>query len=147
MLRPRDMQTPSPSEPIVGKRVLVIDDEPWIAEILAAMLTEDGHEVDTADQGLLALGMVQRRPYDLILCDIRMPKLDGPSFYAELERSHPDLLGRILFVTGSRFSPEVEDFFERTGAPALEKPFRQEDVHRLTQELLRRGMESFPAEK
>ncbi|MEK7372852.1 MAG: response regulator, partial [candidate division NC10 bacterium] len=109
--------------------MLVVDDEPWIAEILTAMLTEDGHEVDTADQGLLALGMVQLRPYDLILCDIRMPGLDGPGFYAELERSRPDLMGRILFVTGNRFSPEVEAFLDRTGAPSLPKPFRQEDLH------------------
>ena len=82
------MDTPSPSEPIRGKRVLVVDDEPWIAEILTAMLTEDGHEVDTADEGLLALGMVQLHAYDLILCDIRCP-LDGPGFYAEIERSRP----------------------------------------------------------
>lgn len=141
------MDTPSPIEPIGGKRVLVVDDEPWIAEILTAMLTEDGHEVDTADEGLLALGMVQLRAYDLILCDIRMPKLDGPGFYAELERSRPDLMGRILFVTGNRFSPEVEEFLARTGAPSLAKPFRQEDVHRRTQEMLRRGMESFTARK
>ena len=140
------MQPPAPSEPIVGKRVLVVDDEPWIAEILTAMLTDDGHEVDTADQGLLALGMVQLRAYDLILCDIRMPELDGPSFYAELERSRPDLLGRVLFVTGNRFSPEVEEFLERTGAPSLQKPFHREDIHRLTQELLRRGMEFVSAE-
>jgi DNA-binding response OmpR family regulator len=132
------MDTPSPIEPIGGKRVLVVDDEPWIAEILTAMLAEDGHEVDTADQGLLALGMVQLRPYDLILCDIRMPGLDGPGFYAELERSRPDLMGRILFVTGNRFSPEVEEFLARTGAPSLPKPFRQEDLHLRTQELLRR---------
>ncbi|MBI2526333.1 MAG: response regulator [Candidatus Rokubacteria bacterium] len=131
----------------MGKRVLVVDDEPWIAEILSDMLTDDGHEVDTADQGLLALGMVQLGAYDLILCDMRMPGLDGPGFYAELERSRPDLLGRILFVTGNRFTPEVEAFLDRTGAPCLPKPFSQEDVHRLTQELLRRGTESFSAEK
>ncbi|MDP2625673.1 MAG: response regulator [Candidatus Rokubacteria bacterium] len=125
--------------------MLVVDDEQWIAEILAAMLAEDGHEVDTADEGLLALGMVQLRPYDLILCDIRMPKLDGPGFYAEIERSRPDLMGRILFVTGNRFSPEVEAFLERTGAPSLQKPFRHEDIQRCTQEMLRRGMESLTA--
>ncbi|OGK77453.1 MAG: hypothetical protein A2X52_08935 [Candidatus Rokubacteria bacterium GWC2_70_16] len=132
------METTASVETISGKRVLVIDDEPWIAEILTAMLTDDGHEVDTADQGLLALGMVQLRAYDLILCDIRMPGLDGPGFYAELERSRPDLLGRILFVTGNFASPEVEAFLDRTGAPALPKPFRQEDLHLRTQELLRR---------
>ena len=132
------METTASVETISGKRVLVIDDEPWIAEILTAMLTDDGHEVDTADQGLLALGMVQLRAYDLILCDIRMPELDGPSFYAELERSRPDLLGRILFVAGNFSSPEVEAFLDRTGAPSLPKPFRQEDLHLRTQELLRR---------
>src|SRR3989304_5084067 len=132
------MDTPSPIEPIGGKRVPVVADEPWIAEILTAMLAEDGHEVDTADQGLLALGMVQLRPYDLILCDIRMPGLDGPGFYAEIERVRPDLLGRILFVAGNFSSPEVEAFLDRTGAPSLPKPFRQEDLHLRTQELLRR---------
>jgi CheY-like chemotaxis protein len=136
------MNTSATPAPIVGKKVLVVDDEPWIADILTAMLTEDGHQVDTADEGLLALGMLQLSSYDLILCDIRMPGLDGPGLYAEIERAQPELLGRILFVTGNRFTPEVERFIERTGAPALQKPFRHEDVHRATQDLLRRGLES-----
>jgi len=74
-----------------------------------------------------------------------MPTLDGPGFYAEIERSRPDLLGRILFVTANRFSPEVEEFLARTGAPSLQKPFRHEDIQRCTQEMLRRGMESLTA--
>jgi CheY-like chemotaxis protein len=67
------------------KAILVIDDQDGIRRALARLLSRDGHEVETAAKGRIALDQLQNRPYDLILCDWRMPVLDGPSFYRELE--------------------------------------------------------------
>ena len=62
-----------------------MDDEPGIAKVLPRLLRRDGHTIDTAANGRLALAMLQERAYDLILCDLRMPELDGPGLYRALE--------------------------------------------------------------
>ena len=130
------MGTEKPAE---RKRVLVIDDEPWIAELLARMLADDGHEVDTAENGAVALAKIGERDYDLIVCDLRMPELDGPGLYAELEKSRPDLLSRIVFITGSAFHPAVERFLETTDVPCLNKPFTEEEIRRGTHDILEKA--------
>jgi len=123
-----------------SKRVLVVDDEPWIAELLARMLAADGHEVDTAPNGAVALARVRERSYDLIVCDLRMPELDGQGFYQALERSHPELLPRVVFITGSAIDAPIERFLHSTRAPFLNKPFTQEDVREGTRDILEQGV-------
>ena len=118
------------------KRVLVVDDEPWVAEILARMLEADGHAVDIAGNGAIALDRVRERSYDLIVCDLRMPDLDGPGFDAQLQREMPEMLPRVVFITGSAMTPAVEGFLERTGAPYLNKPFTVSDIREGTREIL-----------
>lgn len=124
-------------QPIRGKRVLVVEDEPWIAEILTEMLATDGHQVDTATNGLMALLKIERHSYDLIVSDLRMPELDGPGLYRELERWKPELLPRIVFVTGSAEDPITQKLLERSGRPCIRKPFTIADIHRISQDVLR----------
>ena len=129
------MPTPEAGE---DKRVLVVDDEPWVAEILARMLEADGHGVDIAANGAIALERVRAQRYDLIVCDLRMPDLDGPGFYERLEREMPELLARVVFISGSAMTPTVEQFLDKTGAPFLNKPFTMEDVREGTRPVLER---------
>src|SRR5262245_15023189 len=96
------------------KRVLVVDDEPWVAEILARMLESDGHVVDIAENGAVALERVRTQAYDLVVCDVRMPDLDGPGFYARLEQEMPELVSRVVFISGSAMTPAVERFLDQT---------------------------------
>ena len=119
-----------------NKRVLVVDDEPWVAEILSRMLEADGHQVDIAGNGNVALDRIRAQHYDLIVCDLRMPDLDGPGLYARLEQERPDLIPRVVFITGSAMTPAVEHFFDRTGAPFMNKPFTLTDVREGTREVL-----------
>jgi len=71
---------------------LVVDDGPGIVSALAFLPQRSGYTVDTADNGRVALQQLQARLYDhLILCDLRMPELDGPRFYRALEESYPHL--------------------------------------------------------
>lgn len=128
----------SGSEPVAPKRILVVDDEAPLAGLISEILMSDGYQVDTAVNGLAALARIERNNYDLILSDLRMPELDGPGLYRELERRRPDLLKRIAFVTGSAQSAGMEQFLERTGASILYKPFRMQDLQKLTSELLSR---------
>src|SRR5216683_2268415 len=74
-----------------GRRILVVDDEADIVNLLVEILTREGHQADTAPNGSAALTLVEGHEYDLILCDLRMPVLDGPGFYRELQRRRPRL--------------------------------------------------------
>jgi two-component system NtrC family sensor kinase len=125
-------------EPVVGKRILVVEDEPLIAALLTDMLMADGHEVDAVGTGMAALERLARQQYDLIVSDLRMPELDGRGLYRELESRHPEMLPRMIFVTGSALDPGNEEFLGRTRAPWLSKPYSIADLHKFTQRALRR---------
>ncbi len=119
-----------------GVRILVVDDEPGIAGVLAEVLQMDGHVVETVGNGEAALGKLALGGYELILSDIRMPELDGPSLYWELERRDRRLLRRMIFLTGDTLSPGTREFLEKTGAPCLSKPFALSDVREIVQRVL-----------
>ena len=123
--------------PVPGGAVLVVDDEADVAAVLAEMLSGDGHQVDTVPNGRAAIERLERRRYDLVMSDLRMPELDGPGLYRMLESRFPDMLGRVIFLTGDALGPGVVTFLERAARPTVSKPFAAADVHRITQEVLR----------
>jgi CheY-like chemotaxis protein len=125
-----------PTPPVQAKTLLVVDDESSIAKAIAALLRRDRHQVDTAANGRLALAKLQERTYDLILCDLRMPDLDGPGLYHELEAQAPHLLRRFIFLTGDTLSPEGEAFLKQVGVPSLIKPCRGEEVRQVVRQAL-----------
>jgi PAS domain S-box-containing protein len=126
---------PSPA----GTAILVVDDEAGIANGVAHLLRRNGHEVDTAANGRLALHKLQERAYDLILCDLRMPELDGPGFYRVLEQSNPAMLQRIIFLTGDTLGAETKAFLEKTNAPRLNKPFTATTIRHIVHQALQAG--------
>lgn len=121
--------------PLTG-RVLVVDDEPEMIYLLSEVLRRDGHEVDGAQSGREALKRLEEHQYDVILSDVRMPGVDGPALYAELERRDPSLLRRFVFVTGDAVNEETRDFLETCGAQCISKPFHYADLKRLVQRVL-----------
>ena len=124
-------------EAIRGKRVLVVEDERIIAGLLSDMLTGDGHEVDVVHTGRAALDKLAAGRYDLIVSDLRMPVLDGRGLYRELEVRHPEMLPRIVFVTGSALDAGNDNFLVSAKVPWLAKPFTIRALHELTQKVLR----------
>ncbi len=125
-----------PLPPIAGKAILIVDDEPDLAATLAEALERDGHQVEVAAHGAMALEMLERRAFDLILSDTKMPILDGERFYAEIEQRFPRLRHRIVFVTGDILSREKREFLERTGAPHILKPFALREVRQVVHRML-----------
>jgi CheY-like chemotaxis protein/anti-sigma regulatory factor (Ser/Thr protein kinase) len=126
---------PTTEKPAVRSlRVLIVDDEPSIATGLVRLLRRDGHTVDTATNGRLALAQLAERAYDLILSDVRMPDLDGPSLYRLLERQQPHLCQRFIFLTGDTLEPATQLFLAASGVPCLTKPLRSAEVRRAIQE-------------
>jgi nitrogen-specific signal transduction histidine kinase/CheY-like chemotaxis protein len=122
--------------PTPQKTILIVDDEAGISKGLAYLFRRDGHQVDTAANGHFALARLQEREYDLILCDLRMPELDGPGLYRALEFHAPHLLHRFIFLTGDTLSPEAQTFLNQTGAARLNKPFRAAEIRRVVQQTL-----------
>jgi CheY-like chemotaxis protein len=80
--------------------VLVVDDEPGFLNGLTRLLQRDGHIVESATDGQAALALLQEGCCDPILCDLRMPALDGQTLYGLLQRQHPTLCQRLIFLTG-----------------------------------------------
>ena len=116
--------------------ILIIDDEPEVAQMLADILAAQGHKVVTAESGEKALSLIEGQRFDVILSDVRMPKLDGPSLYAALERKDPALLRRTAFVSGDTLSPSARVFLQRVQRPFIEKPFNLEEVRGLIAQIL-----------
>src|SRR5499427_868345 len=131
----------APKEPVrtdvgAGSVALVVEDEAALGAAVAESLADAGFVVDRAGDGGEALMRVQARVYDLIICDLKMPRVDGMTFYRALERDHPDAARRILFVTGDVAGTEAERFLEETGCRWLAKPFRLRDLLRTAREIV-----------
>ena len=129
-----DTGAPSPAREIHA-RILLVDDDPLISELVVDMLAMDGHDVDTATDGLQALQKLEGQRYDLIITDLHMPKLDGAGFYRELRERKAHSLKRIIFLTGTTGGAEEHRLAQESGAPVLLKPFNvielTELVHRM----------------
>lgn len=109
-------------------RVLVVDDEPGIAELLQDLLEAAGHAVTTASSGAEALQCLQAEPFDLIVSDLRMPDIDGAALWREVSARQPALARRMLFVTGDSLSQDARRFLDAAGCPSLDKPFAKADL-------------------
>ena len=105
-------------------RVLVVDDEPHILHYMRATLAAWGHEVDVATDGEDALARVLAGFYDVIITDVRMPKLGGRELYERLQRDAPAMAQRVVFATGDTVRHDTMAFLERCGRPFLRKPFK-----------------------
>src|SRR5215510_15649271 len=108
--------------------MLVVDDEPGFLSGLTRLLQRDGHSVESASDGQAALARLHEDDYDLILCDLRMPALDGQTLYELLQRQHPALCPRMIFITGDTLSPDSMRFVEQCGLPWIAKPCGMEEI-------------------
>jgi two-component system, NtrC family, sensor kinase len=112
-------------------RVLVVDDEPHILHYMQATLESWGHEVVVANDGSQALKRALMQPFDLIICDLRMPRLGGREMFQTLARMHPTVADRIIFATGDTVRGDTLQFLENLGRPFLQKPFKLDALRRV----------------
>jgi len=116
-------QTPAQSEADGGSgRVLAVDDEPHIRELILAALSRQGYRVDIARNSQEALILMQDSTYDCIVLDLKMPGMNGEDLFGMISRDRPDLAQRVLFMTGDSVSQRTNDFLTGTGQPWLSKP-------------------------
>ena len=120
-----------PMRPTVRKTILVVDDEPDVATLLAEALALDGHQVDTVHNGSDALERLRGRGYHLIFSDMKMPGMSGAEFYRTVAQNLPGVERRMIFVTGDSMNVTTRRFLEETGAASLGKPFGIDEIRRL----------------
>ncbi len=109
-------------------RVLVVDDEAEIAELMRAMLEGAGFEVAIAESGAVALELLEAARFDAVVSDLRMPEMDGAALWREVRARWPALSRRMLFVTGDTLSPGAEAFLADACCATLDKPFARSDL-------------------
>ncbi|OGO49734.1 MAG: hypothetical protein A2148_09835 [Chloroflexi bacterium RBG_16_68_14] len=131
---PREEEPPAPTGR--GRSILVVDDEESIQRLLGSILELDGHRVDTARNGMEALERINRRRYDLIITDIKMPDMDGRDLYQRLLELDRELAQRTVFITGDTVSPETRTFLQRVDNLCLAKPFRVREVRETIAQIL-----------
>jgi signal transduction histidine kinase len=119
-----------------GAAVLVVEDEAALGAAVAESLQDAGFVVDRASDGLEALDRVRQSHYDLIICDLKMPRLDGTQFYHELQSTKPEMTRRIMFVTGDVAGTDAERFLEESGCRWLAKPFRLKELLRAARDMV-----------
>jgi signal transduction histidine kinase/CheY-like chemotaxis protein len=111
-----------------GARVLVVEDEPTVARLIGDVLEDEGFRVDLLLDGREALKRAASEDYDLVICDMKMPGLDGEHFYKRLARAGNPLRERFLFVTGDVIGTNTHEFLARNHLPHVAKPFRIEEL-------------------
>jgi signal transduction histidine kinase len=121
-----------------GHRILVVEDEPTVARLIADVLEDEGFQVDVQLDGREALHQAHRETYDLVICDMKMPGLDGQHFYQALVQSGNPLSKRFLFVTGDVVAQHTQQFLEHHRLPHVAKPFRMEELKDCVRGLLSR---------
>jgi two-component system NtrC family sensor kinase len=114
--------------------VLVLDDEPHILHYIRATLEAWGHVVVTETDGHTGLERAVSEPFDLIISDLRMPRLGGREFYQALMERAPAAARRVAFSTGDTVRGNTLDFLESSGRRCLQKPFSLAELRNLLQD-------------
>jgi len=105
-----------------GERILVVDDEPMILDLLVEVLGEQGYAVDTAGSGEEAYRKIEPAGYDLVISDVRMPQMTGIDLYRRIVSSQPELAGKVIFITGDLMDRDTIEFLAGVRAKTLPKP-------------------------
>jgi CheY-like chemotaxis protein len=118
-------------------RVLVVDDDEALARVLVRALSAS-HEVSYVTSARTAIErLLGGATYDVVLCDVQMPDMDGLAMHAELARRAPDVAQRIIFMTGDREHPRTRAFLDATPNLCLAKPVNLEGLHELIERRIR----------
>ena len=120
-----------------AKRILVVEDEPSLADMCRIVLNRVGFEVEIAVNGRMAQDMIEKKQYHLCLIDIRMPKMSGEELYQWLQRKFPKMTNRVVFMTGSVIDGENMAFVGQSGRPLLLKPFTLQELRAVVEEALK----------
>lgn len=125
---------PHPS--VSTARILVVDDDEDVRDLVAIILRGAGYDVEAAGNGAEALRRLEQQGYDLVVSDLQMPELDGPNLYLEVTRRWPSGHPQVLFVSGFADTSAYEGFLNVATVPVLFKPFTVDDLRETVSRVL-----------
>jgi DNA-binding NtrC family response regulator len=119
-----------PAQPRGGrpKHVLLLEDDEMLKNVIKEYLEVNFYQVSAVANGAEGVRAVLKQEFDVIVCDMMMPKLPGDMFYTAIERMRPHLCRRFIFITGHRGNPKINDFIKQVRGTMLAKPFRMDDL-------------------
>jgi len=117
--------------------VLIVEDETALASAMAESLSDAGFLVDRAGDGEEAMAHLEDGQYDIIISDLKMPRMDGIQLFGALREQHPEMAERLMFVTGDVIGTDAERFLADSGCRWLAKPFRLSELLRIAREVMR----------
>lgn len=120
-----------------AKSILVVDDDAQIRRWFQRILPR--HKVTTVASVEAAEDAIMKAQFDVILCDVMMPDRSGLDMHRLIETKRPDLLKRVVFMSGGAFTPALATFLETVPNPCLKKPFRREELERAIEAALESG--------
>lgn len=116
----------APSPGLAGARILLVEDEELLRFVVSQALARHAFVVDAVGSGAEALEQALGNEYQLVITDLRMPGIDGPTLYSRLQPQRPEL--RWMILTGDTMSERSQRFLARTGLPTLAKPFTHDQL-------------------
>lgn len=102
-------------------RLLIIDDEPTIRRAIQRCLP--CHDMTFAEGGQEALALLKAEPFDIVLCDLSLPDMEGTAVYEALRRHRPALARRMVVITGGACTSSAQHFLDSGRVTVLHKPF------------------------
>ncbi len=123
-----DSPRPSMTRPDRPLQILAVDDETVILDLIVDALSGDGHRVETAGGGREALEKIERGGYDVLVCDLKMPDMDGQQLFETIRTRWPRLAERVIFASGDTIHPDTRRFILESGRPCVDKPFKLESL-------------------
>jgi DNA-binding response OmpR family regulator len=121
---------------IPNGRILVVEEDEGARELIVSSLRADGHDVDASSTDREARRLLGLQWYDLVVSDLAMPGLDGPSLYTTVSERWPAGGPHVLFVSGPSSTAPFEGFLKAIRAPVLTKPFKPGTLRRTIKRLL-----------
>jgi CheY-like chemotaxis protein len=117
-------------------RILVVEDDDFVREFVATALRLKEYTVDTAVNGREGLALLDQHRYDLVVCNMGMPELDGPGLYHAITHQSAGAAPPFLFVTGDHEKPDYIGFFQGASVPSLAKPFSETALSQAVERIL-----------
>jgi DNA-binding response OmpR family regulator len=135
-LESKSDQTKRPIKTLELKAILLVDDDKQLAAALEWILADENFLVDVAFDGEEAMLKVKAHQYDIVICDLKMPRLRGDEFYFKVKAMRPDLADRFIFITGFVSEPNIQSFLAQQEVKYLAKPFPVQGLIDCIKELL-----------
>ncbi len=116
-------------------KILIVEDETNIRAVVSKYLEKRGYKTKTASNGREAVDILLKEDFDIIICDLRMPDIDGYKLYELITDIKPTLSRNFIVITGDTVSNQTKAFIEKNNLPYLAKPFNMEDILQLVEEI------------